>query len=231
MRIPSGVSGFDSLTDGGFPEGRLYILSGPPGSGKTTFSAQFLTKGYENGERGLYVSMHETRVGIIQDMSGYEFGFDRAMQDTRVHFLDALGSEGKRFFGSPGERVDRNSLVNRLVGFVESRGIDRVVVDSTMLLRYLMDDDENTVMRFLNALKRTDATTLLISEMTDPSAYSDEHFLAHGVIFFHNYLKDDQMRRGIQVVKMRGTPVNTDIHQFSFTPAGIVIEPETQAEK
>ncbi|MGM0605596.1 MAG: RAD55 family ATPase [Halobacteriota archaeon] len=231
MRLPSGVDGFDSLVDGGFPAGRLFILSGPPGSGKTTFSAQFLTEGALNDEKCLYVSMHETRAGILEDMSGYEFGFDRAMKLDTVNFLDAFSAEGKRFLGAPGEPDTRNNVTSRLSGFINSRDIDRLVVDSTMLLRYLLDDDEDTLIQFLTALKRTDATTLLVSEMTDPSAYTDEHFLAHGVVFFHNYLEEDGMRRGIQVIKMRGTDVDTDIHRLAFDTDGIHVTPESPVSR
>ncbi len=223
MRVSSGVDGFDSLIDGGFPSNRLYVLSGPPGSGKTTFSAQFMAAGAAANETSLYVSMHETREGIINDMADFTFGFKEAIESDSITFLDALSSEGRRFFGGPGEKMDRTNVTNRLAGFINSRDIDRVVIDSTMLLRYLFDDSDTTLMRFLTAIKRTSATTLLISEMTDPSAYADEHFLAHGVVFFHNYLEDDGMRRGIQVIKMRGTDTNTEIHTLSFTSNGLEI--------
>jgi KaiC/GvpD/RAD55 family RecA-like ATPase len=88
-------------------------------------------------------------------------------------------------------------------------------------LRFLLDDDEDTMIQLLSSLKRTDATTLLISEMTDPSAYSEEHYLAHGVVFMHNYLEDEGMQRGVQVLKMRGTDVDTDIQDVEFTDGGL----------
>jgi KaiC/GvpD/RAD55 family RecA-like ATPase len=92
-------------------------------------------------------------------------------------------------------------------------------------LRFLLDDDEDTMIQLLSSLKRTDATTLLISEMTDPSAYSEEHYLAHGVVFMHNYLEDEGMRRGVQVLKMRGTDVDTDIQDVEFTDGGLRVGP------
>ena len=223
MRISSGVPGFDDIVDGGFPSNRLYVVSGPPGSGKTTFCSQFAAEGARNGDNVLYVSMHETKEGIRRDMGGYDFGFDRALDTDRVTFLDAFSSDGRRFFGPPGDRRDRSGVTNRLTGFISSRDIDRVVFDSTMLLRYLLDDEEDTIVQFLSSLKRCDATTLLISEMTDPSAYSQEHYLAHGVVFMHNYLADDGMQRGAQVLKMRGTDVDTDIQQVEFSDSGMRI--------
>ncbi|AUX09370.1 RecA-superfamily ATPase [Halalkaliarchaeum desulfuricum] len=88
------------------PAGRLCVVTGAPGSGKTTFCAQFVTEGVANGETCLYISMHETREGITEDMSGFSFGFsfgfERAIETERLKFLDAFSSHGSRFFGNPG---------------------------------------------------------------------------------------------------------------------------------
>jgi KaiC/GvpD/RAD55 family RecA-like ATPase len=221
MRVSSGVEGFDDLVEGGFPESRLYLISGPPGSGKTTFAAQFLAEGARNGEKCLFVSMHETKQDLLNDMAGYSFDFKRALSSETVTYLDAFSSDGKRFFGLPGERRDRSSLTNRIVSFVNSRDVSRLVIDSTMLLRYFLSGDDETVIGFLSSLKRTNATTLLISEMTDPASYTDEHYLAHGVVFLHNYLDEGAMTRGVQVIKMRGTAIDTDIHPIEFSADGL----------
>lgn len=228
MRIESGVAGFDALVGGGLPENRLYVVCGPPGSGKTTFCSQFVATGARRGEKALFVSMHETKGDIREDMAGYEFGFDRLLGTEAISFLDTFSPDGKRFLGRKGDHWDQNGVTKRLVNFVKSRGIDRVVFDSSMLLRYLLDDEEDTVIDFMTAMKRTDATVLLISEMTDPSAYTDEHYLAHGVIFLHNFLQDGGMTRGIQVLKMRGTDVDTDMHEVSFSENGISVGETTQ---
>ena len=223
MRVSSGIDGFDRLVDGGLPAGRLCVVTGPPGSGKTTFGAQFVTEGVANGETCLYISMHETREGIKEDMSGFSFGFERAIETERLKFLDAFSSNGSRFFGNPGANGRQNDAVNRLTSFIDSQGIDRVVIDSAMLLGFLFDDDDATTIQVLSALKRTDATSLLVAENTEPDAYATEQFLAHGVVFLHNYLEDGEMQRGIQVLKMRGTDIDTDIHELSFGTDGIRI--------
>ena len=227
MRVSSGVQGFDELVEGGLLQDRLYVVSGPPGSGKTTFCSQFITEGAKRGEDCLYVTMHETQQELITDMSGYEFGFDRAMQSDAIQFLNLVTESGKRTitqFGSEG------GLTNRLVAFIEQNGVERVVVDSTMLLQHFLTDVADEITGFLSALKQTDATVLLISEMTDPSSYSDEHYLAHGVIFFHNFLDRGSMTRGIQVIKMRGTAIDCDIRQIDFSDRGLQVYPEKKLE-
>ena len=227
MRIESGVPGFDELVQGGLLENRLYVISGPPGSGKTTFSAQFITQGAKRGDDCLYVTMHETKSELMQDMSGYDFGFDRAMQSDAIQFLNLVTENGKRTitqFGTDG------GLTNRLVAFIDQNNVERVVIDSTMLLQHFLTDVSEEITGFLSALKQTDATVLLISEMTDPTSYSDEHYLAHGVVFFHNFLDGGSMTRGLQVIKMRGTAIDCDIRRISFSDTGLRVHPGEKVE-
>jgi len=227
MRVSSGVPGFDDLVEGGLLRDRLYVVSGPPGSGKTTFCSHFLTQGAKEGEQCLYVTMHETKEELLQDMSGFGFGFDKAMKSENVQFLNLVTESGKRTiaqFGTDG------GLTNRLVAFIQSHNVDRAVIDSTMLLQHFFSDMAEEITGFLSALKQTDATVLLISEMTDPSSYSDEHYLAHGVIFFHNFLDSGGMTRGIQVIKMRGTAIDTEIRDLAFSDRGLRVRPEQQVK-
>jgi len=60
QRAASGILGFDTLSGGGFPKKRLYLLEGDPGVGKTTFALQFLLEGARRGEKVLLVSLAET---------------------------------------------------------------------------------------------------------------------------------------------------------------------------
>jgi KaiC/GvpD/RAD55 family RecA-like ATPase len=94
-----------------------------------------------------------------------------------------------------------------------------------MILQYFYPDNHEAFVQFLTSLKRVDATTLLISEMTDPTSYADEHYLAHGVIFMHNYLEGGGMHRGVQIVKMRGTSIDSNIHAIEFENDGLHVRP------
>ncbi|MFC7141357.1 RAD55 family ATPase [Halosimplex aquaticum] len=227
MRVSSGVPGFDEIVQGGLLKDRLYVVSGPPGSGKTTFSSQFITQGAKAGENCLYVTMHETKEELMQDMSGYDFGFDQVMASGKIQFLNLMTDSGKRTitqFGTEG------GLTNRIVAFLEQQDIDRAVIDSTMLLQHFFNDVSDEITGFLSALKQTGTTVVLISEMTDPSSYADEHYLAHGVIFFHNYLESGGMTRGVQVIKMRGTAIDCDIRAIDFSNKGLRVMPDKKVE-
>ncbi|THE63651.1 KaiA-binding protein [Salinadaptatus halalkaliphilus] len=235
MRITTGVPGFDELVDGGILKDRLYVVSGPPGSGKTTFCSQFVTKGAIEGETTLFLTLHESEEELVSDIGNYEFGFDQAVNSGHVKVLNAFESEAQRLLSSSSRSSGEfpsnvDNLANQLVAFVESRGVDRLVIDSTMLLEYYFSDDLNALIKFLTKLKRADATVMLISEMTDPTSYTDGHYLAHGVVFMHNYLESGGMTRGIQIIKMRGTQIDCDIHEIEFTDRGLRVDPDEKIQ-
>src|SRR4051812_12622053 len=60
-KCPTGVPGLDDILAGGLPRAGLYLVEGTPGVGKTTLAMQFLLEGKKRGERGLYVTLSETR--------------------------------------------------------------------------------------------------------------------------------------------------------------------------
>jgi KaiC/GvpD/RAD55 family RecA-like ATPase len=222
MRVSTGVAGLDSLLDGGLPARRLYTLSGPPGSGKTTLASQFVTDGIRSGDDVLYVTMHETRNELVEDMSSYDFGFERATSTDQFTFLNLTRERSRQSLTQYGRE---SGLSSRLASMIRQQDYDRVVVDSTMLLDHFTDDSDAEVTHFATGLKQTDATVLLVSEMTDPTAYAEEHYLAHGVIFLHNFLEGGGMTRGVQVVKMRGTDIDCDIRDVRFTGSGLQVDP------
>ena len=60
-RISTGVTGLDEILGGGLPGNHVYLLQGPPGSGKTTISIQFLLEGVRHGEKNLYITLLQAR--------------------------------------------------------------------------------------------------------------------------------------------------------------------------
>ena len=60
LKARTGVEGLDDILLGGLRRGRVYLLEGSPGTGKTTIATQFLLAGAAEGERGLYITLSET---------------------------------------------------------------------------------------------------------------------------------------------------------------------------
>src|SRR6185503_18215542 len=56
----TGVPGLDDILLGGLATGRIFLLEGSPGTGKTTMALSFLLEGAKLGESGLYITLSET---------------------------------------------------------------------------------------------------------------------------------------------------------------------------
>lgn len=246
MRIETGITGFDNLIQGGLIKNRVYLLSGPPGCGKTTFCVQFLSTGGNNKERGLYVSLSESVENIITDMSNYHFKVKGFMNLGRIMFLD-LGPELEYgLYDSMHQSIELYSeesitadpelsaptpliIFEKIEQCVKKNNIERLVIDSLSAIRFSTENFAQTdkeVNRFVRNLKKLGCTTILISEMTNPNSYTPEQFAAHGVIFLHHYLDENTklMSRAIQVVKMRGTSHDSNMKKLSFTSDGLNVE-------
>lgn len=60
QKAKTGIEGLDDITDGGLTRGSLFLLEGPPGTGKTTAALQFLREGERSNEKSLYITLSET---------------------------------------------------------------------------------------------------------------------------------------------------------------------------
>jgi len=67
-KLPTGMGGFDVIGFGGLPKGRATLLAGTAGSAKTVFAMQFLVKGAEQGEAGVFVTFEETPADLRRNM-------------------------------------------------------------------------------------------------------------------------------------------------------------------
>ena len=63
--VATGVTGLDDILGGGFTPSRVYLIEGNPGSGKTTLALQYLREGARLGEKGIYVTLSETRQELL----------------------------------------------------------------------------------------------------------------------------------------------------------------------
>jgi KaiC/GvpD/RAD55 family RecA-like ATPase len=223
-RIPTGITGFDENIQGGLLKNRVYLLSGPPGCGKTTFCVQFLAKGALNHEPGLYVSLTEAIENIVSDMSNYNFQIQELIQLKRLKFIDIGPNMGYGQILSP---VPTPVVIfENIISHVKENGIQRLVIDSVSAIRLCSEDttqSDRELNRFIRNLMKLGCTTILISELTNPNSYTAEQFAAHGVFFLHHYLDDNKnsMVRAIQVVKMRGTKHDSNMKEIIFSDDGL----------
>lgn len=237
-RTPTGIPGLDKLLTGGLPKGRIILLSGGPGTGKTILSSQFLANGvldYE--ENGVYVSLDENKQHVYEEM--LDFGWDFAdLEDNKklvfleaspIRYLPAEIKVGKLTVGR--KEFSMATLIDMVKTSVKEIGAKRIVVDPVTTLVFQYDGQmaqRNALVELMEALADTGATCLITTELRRPGFERNvdyEEYLAHGVILLQQLQVGKSLLRVIQIEKMRKTPVDNQPRPYRITETGIEVFP------
>ncbi|MEC5409674.1 ATPase domain-containing protein [Paraburkholderia sp. MPAMCS5] len=230
-RLHSGIEGIDNILGGGLTPQRMYLVEGAPGTGKTTLALQFLLKGVDEGQVGLYVTLSETRDELIAvaeshgwDISGFKVlellsdeGLDPQFEQTVLH---------------PAE-VELGETVRNVIAQVDEVKPTRIVLDSLSELR-LLSQNPLRYRRQILALKRyfatRECTVLLLDDNTSDPSDIQLHSIAHGVISLDNVVHDyGGNRRRVRIAKMRGIKFREGYHDITLDTGGIRVYPRLVA--
>ncbi|MDH5460598.1 MAG: DUF2075 domain-containing protein [Candidatus Bathyarchaeota archaeon] len=89
-KVETGIPGLDTMLRGGFPEGRMTLIMGGPGTGKTIFGSQFLHYGAtKQEEKTVYISLDETKSDFVEEMLTFGWDFKKLEQENKFTFIDA----------------------------------------------------------------------------------------------------------------------------------------------
>jgi KaiC/GvpD/RAD55 family RecA-like ATPase len=222
-RVPTGIEGLDRLLGGGFVKRRHVVISGGPGTGKTTLGYEFLYKGSrEYGEKGLFISLEQSPERVVEGAKALFNGWDWDGALEKDIIVTRI-------------QVDDFDNIRRIIGEYVSEGVKRIVIDSLTLLRlYFRTDDayRNNLYELLTYLSELDCTSLLTLEKDvnkrSDAKYEIEEFVADGVINIYLVPKENDRLRVLEILKMRDTDHSTKLCPFKITGEGLMINPDAR---
>lgn len=226
-RVSTGIAGLDSILGGGLPPNHLYLVEGTPGTGKTTLALQFLLAGAARGERGVYVTLSESRRELGEVAESHGWSLD-GVEVVELSADENVPPDEPYTVFHPAELELQETMAAVLEAIDRSQST-LVVLDSLSEMR-LLARDPLRFRRQILALKQffagRDATVLLLDDKTGAEGDSQLHSLAHGVILLeHIALEFGAERRRLQVTKLRGLRFWGGYHDFRIRTGGIVVYP------
>lgn len=228
----SGIYGLDTILEGGFTRGQLFLVEGVPGSGKTTLAMQFLLSARSRGESVVYVSLSESAVELHATAVSHGWNLDG------VHIIELAPAEAlldpdeENTMFHPAE-IELAATTRAVLADVERLKPTCLVFDSLSELR-LLSGSALRYRRQILGLKQyfaaRNCTVLMLDDLTGQDRDLQVQSIAHGVLLLGQTNPDyGSERRRLRVVKYRGVEFRGGYHDYLIRRGGIEVFPRLVA--
>lgn len=230
--VSSGIPNLDRILSGGLIADRVYLIEGTPGSGKTTLALQFLIEGRRKDERGLYVTLSETKDELVASAESHGLSLEGIDIFELIPNRQELDPDNQFTMFQPSE-VEMSVTTRMILAEIERVNPSRLVLDSLSEMRLLAQ----STLRFrrqILALKQyfigKKCTVLLLDDMTTETADLQLQSIAHAVISLEQLSPEyGAERRRLRVVKFRGKKYQGGYHDFTIVKGGLSVFPRLVA--
>ena len=233
-RASSGLAGLDEILGGGFVLGRLHLVEGRPGTGKTTLGMHFVLAGRDQHEKVLYVSMSETRDELQAVASAHGWSLE-GVEMCELVPPDAEEGDGNRQTMFRPSEVELGETMRLLCDEIERIDPARIVIDSLSEMRLLAQNPlryRRQIFALKHFLTRRHATVLVLDDMTANGHDLQLHSIVHGVLTLEELALDyGAERRRLRVTKMRGVKYRGGYHDYAIRTGGLEVFPRLLASE
>jgi circadian clock protein KaiC len=232
--LATGIAGLDNVLGGGFFRNHLYLIEGDPGTGKTTIALQFLMEGTRLGQKGLYVTLSESKVGLLEIAESHGWSLGSIDVFEMMPDENDLKPEAQYTVFNPSDLqlADTTAAVLAEVDRLEPT---RLVLDSLSELQ-LLARDPLRYRRQILGLKRyfsgRNCTVLLLDDRTADRQDLQLQSIAHGVILMESVEREYGIkRRRLEVRKLRGAQFREGFHDYTIKRGGLEVYPRLVASE
>ena len=229
-KAPTGIRGLDEVTGGGMPKGRVTLVCGGAGSGKSLLAMEFLVHGaVQYGEPGVCMDFEETEEKLTANVAS--LGFDLRDLTKRKKLLVDYVFIDRSQIAEAGE-YNLDGLFVRLAHAVKAIKAKRVVLDSIEALFVGIADASMLraeLQRLFRWLEDNGLTAIVTGEAgtNTLTRHRLEEYVADCVISLDHRVTEQISTRRLRVVKYRGTSHGTDEYPFLIDEDGFSVVPIT----
>lgn len=216
-RISTGIKKLDEMFGGkGFYRGSSILVSGSPGTGKSSMGAHFADAACRRGERCMLFAYEESESQVLRNMRSIGIDLD---QWTRKGLLQIHASR-PTLYGLEMHLVTMHDLIQKFRPSV-------VVVDpiSNLALTENADELKPTLMRLIDSLKTQNITAFLTTLVSGGTSLEESQIgissLMDTWILVRNVELSGERNRTLYVLKSRGMPHSNQVREFLMSDKGV----------
>ncbi|HYQ92183.1 MAG TPA: ATPase domain-containing protein [Candidatus Competibacteraceae bacterium] len=219
VRVSSGNAELDEMAGGGLFRDAILLVSGPTGGGKTLVATTFAAEGCRRQERVLLLAYEESRAQLLRNAQSWGLDFQKWEEDgllrVMCQYLKAMGLE------------DHLLLIQQEI---EDFRPQRLIMDSVSAMermgsvRYFRE----FVIGLTSYAKQEEVCSLFTSttpKLSGGDSITEAHIstITDAIILLRYVEINGVLRRGIAVIKMRGSQHDKQIHEFTIDDQGLHI--------
>lgn len=220
IRVSSGVLELDKMCAGGMYRDSIILVSGATGTGKTLMVSQYVKAAIEAGERALLFGAEESREQLTRNAASWGVDFERAEREGLLRIIcrypEVMGLE------------DHLLQMKRDIHDFKPQ---RVAIDSMSAFERVSTPKSfrEFVIALTSTIKHLEITGLFTnttSMLTGGESITETHIstITDTIILLRYVELHGEMRRGLTVLKMRGTFHDKGIREYVIDDKGLHVQ-------
>lgn len=223
-KLSAGDMAIDAVLGGGIPRDSLYIITGPPGAGKTILAQQISFAAARAGLKIVYfTNVSEPHFKLVAHMRGFAF-YEPDLVGERIQIYNITSQVRNKGF--------RDTL-DFIVETVRNEKVDLVIIDSFRGLKHVLEvsvRERGAIFDLAAQLSILNCTSILVGEYTPQEIQTDPEFaIADGIINLSHATEGTQERRSLRIAKMRGVRYLGGEHTMMIESSGVQVYPRQES--
>jgi circadian clock protein KaiC len=219
-RVTTGVRRLDTMLGGGYFRGASVLITGFPGTAKTTLSGAFAEAACKRGEPTTFVSFDSDGAEVIRNLTSVGIRLQRFVSSGLLHMISARTITGSA-----------ESLLVRIKTLAKQHGARCLVIDPVSTLSKAGNElTAHGVAERLIDWSKADGITLvctsLLDEMSGRSGGGTPlqiSTLADTWIHLNYLVQAGERNRGLSIIKSRGTSHSNQVRELILSSSGVTL--------
>jgi len=224
--LATGINGFDEMLNGGIQEGRVVLVCGGPGAGKTILTVQCMVQALSRGEPCIFATLEEPLKNIKENVLNFGWNLDEWEKLGLLKTLDLFMIPGASIVNARDRETSDTELftIKTIVDIAKTQRAKWVFIDP--LTSLVIHEPRSGRKRFVigelfESLRKLGCSSIVTSEAAPQEGdFYMEQFLADGVILLSKDLKDYNLIKTIRIDKMRGAQFDEQPRRYTITTRG-----------